>query len=91
VVGIDLSPDMVKSAQEKVEEGMEFMVGDAKTIPFPDNTFNVVISESVTVFTHKNISLSEYYRVLKKGGYLGLNEVTWLMKPTPEMTDYGGE
>lgn len=88
IIGIDISEEMVKSAQEKAEERVEFMVGNAENLQFPDNTFDVVISESVTAFTNKNKSLPEYYRVLKKGGHLGLNEVTWLQKPSTEMKDY---
>lgn len=88
VLGIDISKDMVERAREKQEPGVEFLVGDAENIDFPDNTFDVVISESVTGFTDKGRSLSEYHRVLKNGGYLGLNEVTWLEDPSPEMDDY---
>jgi len=88
VVGIDISEDMVERAREKHETAVEFIVGDAENIDFPDNTFDVVISESVTGFTDKKKSISEYYRVLKEGGYLGLNEVTWLGDPSPEMDDY---
>lgn len=88
IVGIDLSEEMVKSALEKAEDGVEFIVGDAEDIQFPDNTFDAVISESVTAFTNKNKSLSEYYRVLKNEGYLGLNEVTWLEEPSHEIKDY---
>lgn len=88
VVGIDISEKMVKSANEKLEDIVEFRVGDAENISFPDNTFDAVISESVTAFTDKRKALSEYQRVLKKGGYLGLNEITWLEKPTTEVEDY---
>ncbi|MBN2422888.1 class I SAM-dependent methyltransferase [Candidatus Woesearchaeota archaeon] len=87
-VGIDISEDMVKSANEKSRDKTEFKLGDAENIPFPDNTFDAVISESVTAFTDKEKSLSEYRRVLKKKGYLGLNEVTWLGKPATETADY---
>jgi arsenite methyltransferase len=93
VVGIDISEDMVLRAQEKLKlhenDGMvEFLVGNAEKLDFDDYTFDVVISESVTGFTDKTRSLSEYYRVLKSGGYLGLNEMTWLSDPSPEMDRY---
>jgi ubiquinone/menaquinone biosynthesis C-methylase UbiE len=88
VTGVDISEDMVKKAMEKVEPGVEFIVGDAENLKFPDNTFDVVISESVTGFTNKSRSISEYYRVLKNGGYLGLNEVTWKFNPSHEIKDY---
>jgi len=88
VVGIDISEEMVKSAKEKAEDGIEFMVGNAEDIKFPENTFDTVISESVTAFTNKSKSLSEYHRVLKKEGHLGLNEVTWLEIPSDEVINY---
>lgn len=88
VTGIDLSPDMVERAREKQNPEVEFMVGNAENLLFPDETFNVILSESVTGFTNKPLSLSEYYRVLKNGGRVGLNEVTWRFNPSPEITDY---
>lgn len=51
VMGVDISKDMVLRAQEKLDpivKGVEFMVGDAENLEFPDKTFDVVISESVT-------------------------------------------
>lgn len=91
VLGIDLSEDMVLRAQEKLEprdRGVEFMVGNAENLELPDNLFDAVISESVTGFTDKPKSISEYYRVLKNGGYVGLNEVTWLGIPSSELEKY---
>lgn len=92
VMGIDISEDMVLRANEKLqpwEEGVEFRQGDAENLEFPDNHFDVVISESVTGFTDKSRSLLEYRRVLKDEGYLGLNEVTWINNPSHELQDYG--
>lgn len=91
ILGMDISEDMVLRAQEKLEpqeKKVEFQVGNAENLDFPDGTFDVVISESVTGFTDKNQSISEYYRVLKSGGYVGLNEVTWLLDPSPELDRY---
>lgn len=88
VLGIDISEDMVLRAREKLEpqnERVEFQLGNVENLDFPDGIFDVVISESVTGFTDKTRSISEYYRVLKNGGYIGLNEVTWLSDPSPEL------
>jgi len=44
----------------------------------------------VTAFSEdKTKALSEYVRVVKKGGYIGLNEVTWMQELTKEMAEYG--
>jgi arsenite methyltransferase len=91
VVGIDISEEMILRAWEKLNNqyvGIEFIWGDVENIDFPDNTFDVVISESVTGFTNKKKSLYEYHRVLKKNGYIGLNEVTWLNDPSKELEEY---
>lgn len=98
VTGIDVSPKMVewanKKAKEKKLEGkVSFRVADAQDLPFKDSTFDAVISESVTVFIKdKKKALREYFRVVKKGGYVGINESTWIKKPLPkEILDYTHE
>lgn len=88
VTGVDISGEMVQRAREKGIPEVEFQLGNAENLSFPDKTFDVVISESVTGFTNKQRSISEYYRVLKGGGRVGLNEVTWIGNPSSETKDY---
>ncbi|MDP2625179.1 MAG: class I SAM-dependent methyltransferase [Candidatus Peregrinibacteria bacterium] len=91
VMGVDLSPSMIKAAQREIKKGLNlsFEVGDAQKLPFKANTFDAVISESVTAFPpDKQKAIKEYYRVLKPGGYMGLNETTWLSKPLKKYLDY---
>jgi len=91
VMGVDISEEMVLRAREKLkptDSEIEFQVGDAENLEFPDNTFDVVLSESVTGFTDKKKSISEYRRVLKDGGFLGLNEVTWISNPSHEVDEF---
>ena len=89
VVGVDLNPLMVKRARErarhlKLSHLVDFQVADALDLPFPDETFNAVIAESATAFPDdKELALREYYRVAKPGGFIGLNEATWLKAPVP--------
>jgi ubiquinone/menaquinone biosynthesis C-methylase UbiE len=46
--------------------------------------FDAVITESVTAFPEdKKGAVKEYARVMKPGGYVGLNESTWLKSPPP--------
>jgi SAM-dependent methyltransferase len=46
--------------------------------------FDAVITESVTAFPEdKQRAVNEYVRVTKPGGYVGLNESTWLRTPAP--------
>ena len=94
VVGLDLSEMMVKRSKERakrknVADKVEFKVGDAQDLPFKDGVFDVVICESVIAFSRdKQKAISEYARVTRPGGYVGLNEVTWVETPPPELVDY---
>jgi SAM-dependent methyltransferase len=89
VAGIDLSERMIywsrrRAKREGIEDKVEFRVADAQDIPFDDATFDVVMCESVTAFVpDKQKALSEYRRVTKPGGYVGLNEATWMQTPPP--------
>ena len=95
VVGVDISERMIDRANERakregVEHRVEFRVADAQNLPFEDALFDVVIGESVTSFVKdKERAVSEYVRVMKPGGYVGLNEEPWLKTPPPtELVEY---
>lgn len=97
VVGVDLSDRMIewsrKRARRKgVEQSVEFRTADAQDLPFEDALFDVVISESVTAFpADKQKAVSEYVRVTKPGGLVGLNEGTWVKAPPPDdLVEYVG-
>jgi ubiquinone/menaquinone biosynthesis C-methylase UbiE len=63
---------------------VDFRVADAQDLPFEDGLFDAVITESVTAFPEdKQRAVDEYARVTKPGGYVGLNESTWLKVPPP--------
>ena len=89
VVGVDISEKMIERSREKAKrEGVadrtEFRVADAQELPFEDDLFDAVITESVTAFPEdKQKAVNEYVRVTKQGGYVGLNESTWLKTPAP--------
>jgi ubiquinone/menaquinone biosynthesis C-methylase UbiE len=89
VMGVDILPRMIDRAKELADrKGVtrlaEFRVADALDLPFSDRYFDAVITESVTAFPEdKNRAVGEYFRVLKYGGFLGLNETTWLKTPVP--------
>lgn len=92
VLAIDISERMIDRAKERAkrkgaEDKIEFRLGDAQNLPFNDDLFDVVISESVTAFVaDKQGAVNEYVRVTKPDGYIGLNEITWLeADPTEEL------
>ncbi|MFW6160341.1 MAG: class I SAM-dependent methyltransferase [Acidobacteriota bacterium] len=94
VVGMDLSEDMVKRAQEraarkKLSDKIKFTLGDARDIPFEDGIFDAVLCESVVAFSkEKQKVITEYKRATKTGGFLGINEVTWIRNPPLEQAQY---
>lgn len=94
VVGIDLSEDMIQRAREraarkKLSGKIEFTAGDTRDLPFEDGTFDAVICESVVAFPkEKQKVINEYARAAKPGGYVGMNEVTWIETPPPELAEY---
>ena len=75
VVGIDVSEDMIKFAQKKLSdlglENVKFQVADGNTLPFQENTFDLVFANYVLVaFDKLEIPLKEISRVLKPSGSL---------------------
>lgn len=90
VTGVDISEKMVewskkKIKKEKLESKVDFKVADAQNLPFNDETFDIVICESVNAFIeNKSAAMNEYYRVTQTGGHIGFNECTWIKTPPPE-------
>jgi len=90
MVGVDIHPGMVAYARAQAEKHglngrVNFRQGDAQDLPFDDNTFDAVIVESVTVFTQDSQqAVNEYVRVVKPGGYVGMNESTFLQPDPPQ-------
>jgi ubiquinone/menaquinone biosynthesis C-methylase UbiE len=91
VVGIDLSPRMVEWAKQRAKDEhitnrVEFRAADAQELPFEDERFDAVITESVLSFVpDKSKALHEFVRVTKPGGFVGLNESGWLKTPVPQV------
>ncbi|USS40646.1 class I SAM-dependent methyltransferase [Thermococcus aggregans] len=82
VVGVDASPIMIEKAKKKAKErGLEgkttFILADAHKLPFPDNTFDVVISECTLCLLNKEVALREMVRVVKPNGRVGIHDVAW--------------
>ncbi len=72
VIGVDFCPDMIKAAcqlEKKYPQQIEFKLGDAMNLGFPDNYFNCV----TIAFGLRNVEdiprvLREMRRVVKPGG-----------------------
>ncbi len=71
-IGLDISDEAVKLCNRiYATPGLNYVQGDACALPFPDNSFDVVINiESSHGYPCFKTFLSEVKRVLKPGGYL---------------------
>lgn len=97
VVGVDILEKMVgrskeRASRQKLTHKVDFRVADAQNLPFEDNLFDAVLTESVTAFPgDKQKAVSEYARVTKPGGYVGLNESAWLKVPPPAVIAWAAQ
>jgi arsenite methyltransferase len=81
VTGIDMTPAMLAKARAAAAEmglaNVEFAEGEAERLPFPDESFDVVISNGVIdLIPDKDAVFSELHRVLVGGGRLQIADVT---------------
>ncbi|MFX0088078.1 MAG: class I SAM-dependent methyltransferase [Candidatus Hodarchaeota archaeon] len=90
ITGVDKSERMIQKAtkrvkKRKVTDLVELRIADATNLPFDDNLFDIVMTESVLSFVEdKPTAITEFVRVTKPGGYIGLNESILLDKSPPK-------
>lgn len=87
----DINSSMLTVGRDRLlNEGLILPVAvcDAEKLPFPDNYFDLVsVSFGLRNMTHKEIALSEMYRVLKPGGTLLVLEFSKIYKPLEPVYD----
>jgi arsenite methyltransferase len=88
VTGIDMTSEMVAKARHSVaeigHETVTIVEGSAERLPFPDSSFDVVISNGVIdLIPDKDAVFSEIVRVLRPGGRIQLADVT-IQRPVSE-------
>ena len=73
VVGVDPSSSMLAKARAKCYNGNKWLLGQAETLPFPGESFDACLaSQVVHHFWDKRQAFAEMYRVLRRGGRLGV-------------------
>jgi len=83
VSGIDISQTMLEMAQEKcsglsMAAPIDFQLGDATKLPFPNATFDAAVSIQVYEYVADvDAALSEARRVLKPGGRILVVDTDW--------------
>lgn len=93
VVGIDMLGDLITQANVLAKKRgltgkVTFRVGDALQLPFPDNEFDVAVSQAMLVLvSNKRKAIQEALRVVKTDGYLGWLELSWKKHPTPDFLE----
>ncbi|NTW51774.1 MAG: methyltransferase domain-containing protein [Chlorobiaceae bacterium] len=86
VTGVDISEEMVKTAASSARKAgfgksVQFRIGDSQSLPFDDNSFDVVINEcAVGIPDDSQKVLNEMVRVVKPGGRILIHESTWKVK-----------
>ena len=69
MVGVDIDPDSLESAKKNYPQFL-FVHAKGERLPFPDQSFDAVISRVAVPYMDIPVALSEMRRVLKPGGEL---------------------
>ena len=92
VTALDLDTKALEKARKNLAAScaagrVTFVEGDATALPFPDNSFDVVINEAMLTMLDPDSrakAVAEYFRVLKRGGVL-LTQDVMLTEESPEL------
>jgi arsenite methyltransferase len=88
VYGLDMTDEMLELAMRNKEEAgvsnVEFLKGYIEAVPLPAETIDVVISNCViNLSTDKPSVFAEMFRILRKGGRIGVTDVVANDELTP--------
>jgi len=89
VTAVDIAPLMLERARQNVQAAslsnrVVVEHGDILALQFPDNSFDRVLAEAVTMFVDRPRAALELVRVCRPGGLVLTTEFLWRKPPTPE-------
>lgn len=92
VIGVDMTPEMVKRARANAEElnisNVDFRVAEIEKLPVEDNSADVVISNCViNLSPDKSAVFREIHRSLKPGGRMVISDILRSGKIPEELRD----
>ncbi len=97
VTGLDINPVMVEKAKTRMAKyqlPVDIIQGSIENCPFKNESFDLIVSESVLSFVNKTRSLTEVFRLLKPDGRFIANELTINQRIAPshkkEITQFYG-
>ncbi|MBD2106313.1 class I SAM-dependent methyltransferase [Nodosilinea sp. FACHB-13] len=75
IIGLDPSAEMLNVARQKLPKSVELRIGSADNIPFPNESFDLVISTNAFhYFRHPYQAIQEVKRVLGPNGHLVITD-----------------
>ena len=95
VIGLDILPEMTAraaehAAQAGVAEVCEFRVGQMESIPLPDASVDVAISNGViNLSPRKSRVMAELFRIIRPGGRFCVSDLVVENELPPEMLTNG--
>jgi SAM-dependent methyltransferase len=77
-----------RAAANVRDEGLASLVSvepaDICRLPYPDDRFDRVVAEAVTMFVDRDQAIAELVRVCRPGGFVLATEFQWRRPPSPE-------